>query len=113
MGERGGCGPISPQSALSLRPPSDAVRYSSSEENGADRPMMGVTGVIGDVDDSDAWSMVSSRRINDSGPVSGKPAVLFIADTQLARMPAVTADRTMCFPSQVCTKRKCIRIRPC
>lgn len=105
MGEGGGCVPISPQSALSLRPPSDAVRYSSSEEKGAERPVMGVTGVTGDVDDSEAWSMVSSRSIKDKGPESGSPAVLFMADTQFVRMPAVTADRTMCLPSHVCKQQ--------
>lgn len=37
-----------PQSpTLSLRPPSDAVRYSSSEENSMDLGVIGVTGVTG------------------------------------------------------------------
>lgn len=66
---------------------------------------MGVIGVTGDVEDSEAWSTVSSRNISDSGPVSCKPAVLFMADTQLDLMPAVTADKTICFPSQVCKKK--------
>lgn len=71
---------------------------------------MGVTGVTGDVEDSEAWSTVSSRSINDSGPVSGRPAVLRMADTQLARIPAVTAERTICFPSHVCKKKITLNI---
>lgn len=34
----------SPQSSLSLRPPSDAVRYSSSDEKSTDRGLRGVLG---------------------------------------------------------------------
>lgn len=36
----------SPQSSLSLRPPSDAVRYSSSDEKSTDRGVRGVLGTI-------------------------------------------------------------------
>ena len=39
----------SPQSSLSLRPPSDAVRYSSSDEKSTDR---GVRGVLGTTEGS-------------------------------------------------------------
>lgn len=43
-GGRGASG--SPQSSLSLRPPSDAVRYSSSEEKSTDRGVRGALGII-------------------------------------------------------------------
>jgi hypothetical protein len=36
----------SPQSSLSLRPPSDAVRYSSSDEKSTDRGVRGVLGTM-------------------------------------------------------------------
>jgi hypothetical protein len=43
-GGRGARG--SPQSSLSLRPPSDAVRYSSSDEKSSDRGVRGVLGTL-------------------------------------------------------------------
>jgi hypothetical protein len=60
-GGRGARG--SPQSSLSLRPPSDAVRYSSSDEKSNDR---GVRGVLGTTEGS--CSNLEAMNYNKNTP---------------------------------------------
>lgn len=55
----------SPQSSLSLRPPSDAVRYSSSDEKSTDR---GVRGVLGTTEGS--RSSLQARKHNSKNNTS-------------------------------------------
>lgn len=59
---RGGDGGnVSPQSLLSLLPPSEAVRYSSSEEKTID---LGVNGVVGNTDDTSRSGLLKKNCFN-------------------------------------------------